>query len=507
MRGFIEGFDSLSPLSGVRARSATSLAAINRWIYGIGRTDPELEGMATTFSALILVGRQAHVVHVGDTRLYRLRENQLTRLTDDHVPAGKGRANILTRAVGAADELRIDYAAEAVRVHDRYLLCSDGVHGAVSDARIGGELSHRTSPDDTASRLVEMALAARLGDNATALVLDVLDLPPPAALDLELEIAGRPIMEPPRSGAVVDDFELGPMLADGQYSRVFRAIDRRAAASGHRAVVIKFPKRVAGADTVLRQAFLREAWIAARVRSQHLGEVIDLPPERRTVLYTVMPCYEGETLEQRLRRPPRLSLAAGLDIAIRLAKAVAALHRAGIIHRDIKPENVILERAGGVRLVDLGVARLPNIEEFPAADIPGTPSYMAPELFLGAMGDERSDLFALGVTIWRAFAGSYPYGEIEPFSHPRFGRPTSLLTRRPDLPAWLDHALARAIAVAPDDRFADVLEFVFALEQGSVSTAAAAPRWRPLHLRDPLAFWRTVAGLLAFALLAKCALG
>ncbi len=90
-------------------------------------------------------------------------------------------------------------------------------------------------------------------------------------------------------------------------------------------------------------------------------------------------------------------------------RAVAALHRAGIIHRDIKPDNVILLKAGGLRLVDLGVARVPLLEDFPAEDIPGTASYMAPELF-GGQGRRRGfpTCIALGVTVYRMFTAAYP---------------------------------------------------------------------------------------------------
>ena len=77
---------------------------------------------------------------------------------------------------------------------------------------------------------------------------------------------------------------------------------------------------------------------------------------------------------------------------------------------------------------------------------------MAPELFAGAAGDEASDLYALGVTLFRAFARDYPYGEIEPFMKPRFGHPRPLIRRRPYLPAWLDAAMMRAAAVQPSDR-------------------------------------------------------
>ena len=105
------------------------------------------------------------------------------------------------------------------------------------------------------------------------------------------------------------------------------------------------------------------------------------------------------------------------------------------------------------------------------------------------------------------FARSYPYGEIEPFSRPRFGRPASLLTQRPDLPAWLDHVLARAVAARMEDRFEDLVELVFALESGATAAAAAAPAQLSLYSRDPLRFWQSVSALLSLLLIGKCALG
>ncbi len=499
VRSFIDGYYSLSPLHGVRRNAGVTLEAVNRWINTLGRTDATLDGMACTFTALVLRGRQAHVVHVGDTRLYRFREGALVQLTTDHTPGRPGTSSMLTRAIGIADGVRIDYSAEQARVHDRYLLCSDGVHGGLSEGRIRDVLGRRAASEDTARLLVEAALDARVGDNATALVVDVLDLPPANQTDLEAAIAQQPMIAPPKAGAVVDGFALEGMVSDGQYSRVFRATDT----VGQRRVVVKFPKPVTGADALLRQAFLREAWIAARVKSPFVAEVIEMTPGRQTCLYTAMPWYEGETLEHRLGRKPALSLAEGLPIAVMLAKAVASLHRAGIVHRDIKPDNVVLDRPDSLKLLDLGVARLPNMEEFPEGTTPGTASYMAPEMFAGNPGDQLSDLFALGVTVYRMFTNSYPYGEIEPFTRPRFGRPASLLDKRPDLPAWLDQALARAIAPSPEDRFEDVIEFLFAVEHGAMGAVAAPPRYQPLYDRNPLRFWKAVAAVLALLLLAS----
>lgn len=498
VRLFLDAQQELSPLRGIKANAVTALDAINRWLHTQRHADQALLGMACTFTALILRGRQMHVVHVGDSRLYRLRDGVLLRLTTDHVPPRSAIPSMLTRALGAEPQLRIDYQTEAARLHDRYLLCSDGVHAALPDRAIRDQLDRRDAPEETARKLVAAALHTRIGDNATALVVDVVGLPDADQFDLQAAVNALPIIPVPRSGATIDGFRLDRMLTDGRYSRVFRA-NREADAEP---VIMKFPKPSVGADAMLRLAFLRESWIAARLRSPWIAEVFETTQQARTALYTVMPFYAGETLEHRLQRRPAVSRMEGVAIATKLAKGVAALHRAGVIHRDIKPENVILQPDGGLKLIDLGVARLPNIEDFPAANVPGTPSYMAPELIEGQPGDEKSDIFALGVTLFRMFTGVYPYGEVEAFSHPRFTRPPlSVSALRPDLPSWLDQVLLRLIAVRPADRFDDVLECVFALEHGELHAAPGKPRRRSLIERDPLRFWQTLSAVLALLLL------
>ena len=249
-----------------------------------------------------------------------------------------------------------------------------------------------------------------------------------------------------------------------------------------------------------RAAFIREAWVGARVTSPWLGHTIELPPGRQTCLYTVMPLYQGELLETRLTRRPAFGLEEGRNIAIKLARAAAALHRAGIIHRDIKPDNVILEREGSLKLIDFGVVRIPGMEDSPPQDIPGTPAYMAPEMFDGEAGNEATDIYALGVTMFRAFSGEYPYGNPDATSPPRRERPTPLSALRPDLPAWLQAALGRAMANDPAERFRDMAEFAVEMEAGPARAPLEAPRPRTLYERNPTRFWQGVAALLALAL-------
>ncbi len=501
VRSFLDGYFSLPGTLGVRQAAARALDAVNSWIVAQGRVDPGLAGMATTFTALILSGRSGHCVHVGDSRLYRFHEEKLEQVSEDHV-AGQGDfSHVLRRAVGMEDPVRIDHGSFSLRPLERYLLCSDGVHGALGAKRLRDILGHRAAPQKTAEDLVAAALEAGSADNCTALVVDILDTPPAEADALRDFFGDLPILPPPEPGRILDDYRLDDRLSDGRYSRLMRAQDLRSGAQ----VVIKFPQPRVAEDRTYRRAFVHEAFVASRVRSPWIAEVIEQPPGRQTRLYSVMPFYDGETLEQRLNREPRVSYAEGAQIATRVGRAVAVLHRAGIIHRDIKPDNILLLKDGGLRLIDLGVARLPQLEDFPAQDIPGTPSYMAPELFAGAAGDEMSDLFALGVTVYRMFARAYPYGEIEPFSKPRFGAPASLAARRPDLPAWLEGAIARAIAVDPGKRYGDVLEFAFEIENGAQRGRPAEPKRKSLLERNPLVFWQALCALLVLALLAVLA--
>jgi serine/threonine protein kinase len=329
------------------------------------------------------------------------------------------------------------------------------------------------------------------------LVLDVVDLPTTESADIGAATMQLPLIPVPVEGETIDGFVLKTLVSDGRYSRLFAAVDEIEGGE----VVLKFPKPQVVAVATYHAAFVREAWVGARVSSPWLGRIIELPPGRQTCLYTVMPLYDGELLETRLTRRPSLGLEEGRNIAIKLARAAAALHRSGIIHRDLKPDNVVLERDGSLKLIDLGVVRVPGLEDFPPEDVPGTPGYMAPEMLAGEPGNEATDIYALGVTMFRAFTGKFPYGNPDTISRPRRDRPATLSLLRPDLPAWLQAALARAIAIDPTERPRDMNEFAMELETGPARAPLLVRRPQTFYERAPVRFWQIVAGLLALALL------
>ena len=498
VRGFLDGFCDLPETMEVRRAAARVLNALNGWIYSQGQRDAKLAGMGCTFTALVLRGRVAHVLHVGDTRAYRLGGDRLTSLTIDHVrEGGTGRSSILNRALGVETEVRLDYAAQPMARHDRFVLCSDGVHGILTAETIADILRERSASEDTARALVAAALRSGSTDNCTALVLDVVEVPTAESADIGAAIMQLPLIPVPVAGETIDGFVLKVLVSDGRYARLFGAVDEVEGGE----VVLKFPKPQVASMATYRAAFVREAWVGARVHSPWVGRTIELPPGRQTCLYTVMPLYPGELLATRLARRPSVGLEEGRNIAIKLARGAAALHRAGIIHRDIKPDNVILEGDESLKLIDLGVVRVPGLEDFPPEDIPGTLGYMAPEMLAGEPGNEATDIYALGVTMFRAFTSEFPYGNPDATSPPHRNRPTALSALRPDLPAWLQAALGRAIAIDPTERFRDMLEFAVEMETGPARAPLAVRKPRTLYERSPLLFWQGLAALLALALL------
>jgi len=201
--------------------------------------------------------------------------------------------------------------------------------------------------------------------------------------------------------------------------------------------------------------------------------------------------YSGQTLAQRFSQQGPMSLPDWLQLAPRLIRALGMLHRRNILHRDIKPENLHLDDAGELRLLDFGLAYCPGLSEDQPHNLPGTPSYIAPEAFAGAAPSRQQDLYAAGVTLYYLLTGHYPYGEVEAFQRPRFGNAVPASRYRPDLPQWLDDMLKRAVAAEPVQRFETAEEWLLILEQGERLTNSTPSR--PLLEREPLKVWRGIA--------------
>jgi serine/threonine protein kinase len=221
-------------------------------------------------------------------------------------------------------------------------------------------------------------------------------------------------------------------------------------------------------------------------------QVLPLHPEKRSKLYYLMSWHSGETLQQRLDSGHHFTATEVARIGAELLRGLGALHRLNILHRDIKPDNIHMGDDKQLRILDLGVALSSGTATVPAMQNPGTPSFMAPELFAGGQASVGSDLYSVGVTLYRLLTRRYPYGEIEPFQHPRFGEPVAPSRYRPDIPQWLENIVLKAIQQTADQRFETAEEMLLALENGELKPIQPPAR-TPLIARSGLMKWQWIA--------------
>lgn len=459
------------------------LEALNRWLVASARRSRENAGMATTLSVVSLRGARYVTAHVGDSRIYLLRDGELKRLTTDHVWDHPELSNVLKRAVGLDDNLTVDYSDGELRTGDVFALLSDGVWSTLKDTRIADVLLGTPDPQAAAEALTRVAIGNGAQDNSTAMVLKVLRVP---EANLRDSLAGESQLPLPprlRVGDRLDGLRVDEVLHESRVTLLYRVTDP---ATGEQLVMKTLH---AGADDEACAALIHEEWIARRVTAHYFPQVVT--HDARAHLYYLMSWHEGATLAAQLARGHRYSPAEAVQSGIRLLKAVAALHRLSIVHRDIKPENLHAGSDGRLRVLDLGVAASDG-HDFSEINNPGTPSYMAPELLAGETASESTDLYACGVTLYHLLTRKYPYGEVEPFQHPKFGDPLPPTRYRPDIPGWLEAVLLRACARDAKDRFETADEFLLALERGA-ARPLAAPRRMPLAQRDPQLLLKLIA--------------
>ncbi len=452
------------------------LLAQNRWLLA--------NGLLTTLSALVLRGRRFTLAHVGDCRAYRWQDGKLKRISEDHVWEQADMQHVLKRALGLDQYVVMDYLEGELCEGERLLLVSDGIWATLGDASIRSILTEQDDLDAAVRTLVSAAHLAGSQDNASALLIQVDSLGEDDLGDALLQLQQWPLPPALKPGQVFEGWSIGNVLAQSRQSILYRAHD----AHGLPWLIKTLPS-ARHDEPGAGQGLLLEEWFLRRVAGRFFPEIHPLP--ERQHLYYAMREYSGRTLAHLFSLSGPLPLAQWQDLATRLLRATGLLHRRNIIHRDIKPENLLLGDDGELRLLDFGLAFCPGLSAANAEDLPGTPSYIAPEAFNGAEPDPQQDLYAVGVTLYYLLTGQYPYGEIEAFQHRRFGTPIPASRYRPDLPLWLSQSLDKAVQANPAQRYETAEQWQLELEQAEQRPVVARPR--PLLEREPLKVWRTLA--------------
>jgi eukaryotic-like serine/threonine-protein kinase len=290
-------------------------------------------------------------------------------------------------------------------------------------------------------------------------------LTPKQLLELGLEPQGVPTAERDKGVRTLSQgfkVYLDAPLGRGSFGVVYRGEQIRL----KRPVAIKILRLSALPRDVPRDWFMerfrREPLIIARINHPHIVQVLDCGEEKDELWYA-MEYLPGGTLLEKIRREGRLPASEVRTTFRAMAEALAAAAKHGVLHRDVKPGNVFVT---GPKLADFGLAQVPPTrteEGIPGATTPkaavvGTPPYVAPERANFQSGDERSDVYSLGATMYHAASGRYLF-DLEAsdkaawYRHHLSVEPEPLTSKVPDLPKELAKAIHRCLEKNPQDRF------------------------------------------------------
>ena len=499
----IRKFQECNPDMAAKAILREVFYAANIALYDSTENDRSATRMATTMNVCIFKGRDVHVGHVGDSRLYLVRNEEIKKLTNDHSMTGlqlklrlmteleacaSHLRSMLTRSVGAELVVRFDYKRVTAMQHDRYLQCTDGLYCFMNDGEIA-EGVDRLNLDEICAYLVNLAERRGTDDNLTAQLIHV-DRVTPLKKDKPLSIltaAGQPT-------EVTDQNELTPGQNLDERYRIDAKISRSGMATIYKAfdvkenhyVALKIPHMQYESDVSFFSRFQREAEIGRILNHPNILKFYE-PDAKQSRPYIVMELLEGRTLAQVMNEVKPFPIDDSLQVAARIADALAHMHEKGVVHRDLKPQNIMICKDGTLRIMDFGIARASEMRRLTFVGFTpamGTPDYMAPEQVKGRRGDARTDIYSLGAMLYEMVTGKLPFEADNPFMvmNARVtGDPKAPRKVNPAVPVEVEELILHAMERDPRKRFQTALEMKAQLEDTSLVKVTG----RHHHLRAP----------------------
>ncbi len=499
VQGFISDYLSTPMSWRVKTAGERIIRSLNSWLYNQGQRRYASElSLASTLAVLILKSTTAHLFHVGDSRIYLIRNRAIRCLTKDHRLVVDRNKTYLARAMGGEHEVHFDYDAEPLQIGDRFVLTSDGVHEFLDNKQIM-QLALDHGPEDAAAAIVAAALQAGSDDNLTCQVIHVTGLPNQDENEFYRELTALPFPPALTPGMQLDGYRIIRELHASRTIQVYLAEDTDSGDT----VVIKTPSVNFEDDPAYIDRFLHEVWVGRRINSPHVFKVYQLK-RKRSCLYYVTEYLEGRSLAQWIVDNPKPDLEQVRSIIAQVIKGLRAFHRREMVHQDVKPENIMIDKHGVIKVIDFGSTQVAGLKEIytpvQQAHIEGTANYIAPELFDGFEGSPQSDLFSLGVTVYEMLSGGhFPYGEQEEAKRRKRYDYITVRKYNLDVPIWMDGAIRKAVDPDPNKRYEVMSEFLADL---TTPNPALMREHAPLLERDPVSFWRGLSILLALLNLA-----
>jgi serine/threonine-protein kinase len=277
------------------------------------------------------------------------------------------------------------------------------------------------------------------------------------------------LMTTPEIGETLDHYRLDAVVARSGMSTLFKATDLR----DGRLVAIKVPNEELEADPVLHERFKREEQIGQEL--DHPGVVKTYDGEDRSRAYMVIEWVEGRLLrsilnDQGINRGQRMPIERAVKIALGICDALDYMHKHGVVHRDLKPENIMVDGEDRIKLIDFGIAMKEDARRLTFVNMSatmGTPDYISPEQVKGQRGDQRSDIYSLGVMLYEMLTGETPFSGPNPLAVMNervLHDPRPAHKQRPEISPQLQEILNRALEREPRHRYATASEMAWELE-------------------------------------------
>ena len=507
IRSFLDDYYCTSEAWTVKTAAQRVLEATNSWLYAQSRQSEHRydrdRGYVCTLSALIIKSATAHIFHIGDSRIYRLRGSSLEQLTTDHRIVVSEDTHYLARALGISPQLDIDYQRLGLEEGDVFILATDGVYEFAPAPFIVDTIKEAGRDlDSAARRIAEEAFSKGSADNLTIQIARVDTLPDGTAAEHRqqwLDLPPAPILQP---RMLFDGYRIIREIHGNSRSHIYLAEDGDSATQ----VAIKIPSIDLRGDPAYLERFMLEEWIARRINSAHVLKPSALKRQRSSI-YVVTEFIEGQTLAQWMIDNPAPQIETVRGIVEQIAKGLLAFHRMEMLHQDLRPNNIMIDKAGTVKIIDFGATRVAGLIESETTTLQphilGTAQYTAPEYFLGEAGTPCADLFSLGVITYHMLSGRLPYGaEVAKTRNKAAQRKlkyASVLDDYREIPAWIDPVLAKAVHPDPNKRYQELSEFIYDLRHPNNTLLGKGPP--PLIERNPLVFWQVLSFCLSLLVL------